>query len=166
MNSPSTLGPIDHIARAHPPWRDPSLGLSECGLPVANHPVVSLDEAVRRFRTLGRQRAAFTLCMTCVETAQRRSWVGRGGERHEALTWDSDPAAVIEREAQNATGYRWGSGDRPLDRLGALFRRELRAMAALVAAHPEEFEGYVAGLDETVDLASARDERAKRKAGR
>lgn len=41
-----------------------------------------------------------------------------------------------------------------------LLDRELRALAALVEAHREKFDGYLAGLESTVNLADAR---AKRK---
>jgi hypothetical protein len=67
-------------------------------------------------------------CMTCSQTAER--WE----------TWEKDPRKAVEREIQWECA--WRSGDRS-ERL----KDELRAIAALIAAHPEEFRELLTGMD-------------------
>lgn len=134
---------IDHIERGPVPWR--MVELTECGLPVANHPVITRDTFIARLREWGQQRTRFTVCQTCSTTAANNP------------PWEKDPVAVIRREAERC-GYFPREGDEGRD----LFTRELRALAALAAAHPEEFSGYVEGLTETVSLDAVRKSRSRR----
>jgi len=162
----STLSPVDHVARPRLPWRI-SPHLTECGKDLARFDldrIITTDALIARIRDLGRQRAAYTTCMTCWETARRHR-----SDR-------PDPLRVIMRELE---ALRW-SEDVPLgdlDHLTAARREqvtrdharrrlvagELEALGALVTAHRAEFDDYVAGLAETVSLT---DRRATRRASR
>jgi hypothetical protein len=136
----TALGPVDHLARPPLPWRH-AADLTECGIPLANLDptrVITAAALDRRIRDLGQQRTAYTTCMTCWSTAGR--W--RSGE--------PDPIQVIVREAQ-AVEYP-GRHPARRDALAA----EVEAIVALVAAHREEFDGYLAGRSEAVSLADRR----------
>lgn len=124
----------DHVRRPDLPWRvNP---LTECGRRLDDvRGVISREELAARLRRDGQQRTAFTVCMTCLSTVSR--WP----------QWDKDPVEAMAREFH---GYR--RHDRLAD--------ELRAIAAVVEAHRDEFDGYLAGLGETVRLDAVR--RAKR----
>lgn len=135
---------IDHVQRGALPWRE--VELTECGLPVEDHPVITRNSYIARLREWGQQRTRFTVCRTCATTAAN------------CPPWEEDPVSVIKREADRC-GWFPREGDEGRD----LFTRELRALAALAAAHPEEFAGYVDGLSETVSLDAAR--RNRKKAG-
>lgn len=127
--------PLEHIERAALPWRDERL--TECGLPTAGHPVLTRDQWIEKVRQLGKQRAAFTTCMTCWEAAQRNA------------AWSDDPVRAITRAASD-----WRRKD--------LFADELRAIALLLDAHREEYRETLAGLGNVGDLAARR--RARRRA--
>lgn len=132
---------IEHlIRRATVPWRAVEDHLTECGKNAADFPSITYDQFARKLRQQGQQRAAMSTCMTCWNAADR--W----------KTWAVDPVDAVRREV---LGLR--------DNV-ELFRRELWAIAALVQAHRDEFDGYLTGLNETTDLASRR--RAKRLTGR
>jgi hypothetical protein len=128
---------VDHVQRAKLPWRD--VDLTECGLPVEDHPVITRDTFAARIREWGKERTRYTVCMTCATTAPHYS------------AWETDPVSVMKREAERCGWY-----PRAQDVGRDLFTRELRAMAALIEAHREEFDGYVQGLAETSSLATAR----------
>jgi hypothetical protein len=134
---------IDHVERGALPWRD--VELTECGLPVANHPVITRASYAARLREWGQQRTRFTVCRTCATTSANYQ------------SWDENPVSAIRREAERC-GWFPQEGDEGRD----LFVRELRALAALAAAHPEEFTGYVQGLTETVSLDAARKSRRRK----
>jgi hypothetical protein len=72
-------------------------------------------------------------------------------------TWNSDPVAVIQREAQRAGWY----GEKP-QRMQ--LSRELLAIAALVEAHRPEFDELLTGLEQTVDLQARQQARRARRA--
>lgn len=128
----------DHILRPPLPWRESRT--SECGRSADDlRSTITRDQFIARLKTLGQQRTAFTVCMTCATTSNR--W----------QTFEVDPVDAIRREVY---GGRTEEG----------FANELRALAALMTAHPEEFHGYLYGLDRTTSLAEAR--RRKRQAGR
>lgn len=131
--------PKEHVERPPLPWR--AARITECGLPTAGHPVITRDEFVVKVRRQGKQRAAFTTCMTCWDTAQR--WP----------TWEQDPVRRICRETYG-NGAR-GSYDR--------FRAELYAIEVLVAAHREEFDAALAGLADAPRLDEARRVRRARR---
>lgn len=130
---------FDHVARPVPPWRD--VVLTECGLPIEDtRVVISRQDFQDKVRRQGQQRAALSTCMTCWETAAR--WED----------WTVSPSDVIRRE--------WATwrGRESATRLNA----ELRAIAALIEAHRDEFDGYLAGLEQTADLEAARQARRRR----
>jgi hypothetical protein len=135
---------IDHVARSPLPWR--TIELTECGLPVEAHPVITRDSYLARLREWGQDRTRFTVCRTCAQTAANYK------------TWEEDPVNAIQREA-----HRHGFFAREADGGRDLFTRELRALTALVEAHREEFDAYVEGLTETTSLDAVR--RAKRRRG-
>jgi hypothetical protein len=123
----------DHIIRADLPWR--KADLTECGRKISEVKGWTTADVIRaRERDLGKQRTAFTVCMTCWNTTSNYQ------------SWEQDPTNVISRHCQ-----RWGRNNE-LD----VLRAELRAIAALIEAHRDEFDGYIEGLSETIDLASRR----------
>jgi hypothetical protein len=126
----------DHVRRPDLPWRVATL--TECGKPildVAAH--ISRAELLARIKRDGVQRAAYSTCMVCLETSHR--WP----------EWASDPVQALAREFY---------GQREPTMLN-----ELRALAALVESHRDEFDGYLVGLGETVSLDERR--RARRLRG-
>lgn len=132
-----TLIPRDHIRRLDLPWRE--LGLTECGRPLDDvGQWITRDQIVARVKQDGIQRAAYSTCMTCLETVQR--WP----------SWGQNPAQFLIRQL--------GHYGRPDEQMAT----DLRAIALLIEAHKEEFAELVAGLQSTVDLDARR--RAKRTA--
>ena len=135
------LGPLDHLARPPLPWRLRAT-LTECGRPLAELDparVITAEILRRRVRDLGKQRAAYTTCMTCADTAQR--W----------RSIDPDPLTLLLREAESVQYL----SPRTADRRAAL-TVEIDAITALVAAHRAEFDDYLTGRAETVSLAARR----------
>lgn len=121
--------PLEHVERANLPWRDEAL--TECGLPTAGHPVLSRDAWLSKVKAQGKQRAAFTTCMTCWGAAARNS------------SWDHDPIRALSRACDD-----WKRKDQ--------FVAELRALALLVEAHRDEFDLALSGLGEATSLDAAR----------
>lgn len=163
------VGPVDHIARLIVPWRA-DVELTECGRAVTEVPaerIVTVDTVNARVRDQGQQRAAFSTCMTCWETAER--WHGSGRRNRlgailrelEALRY-VDHAPV--RRFAPGESVRW---DREYDRqLGAWerrkrFERELDAILALIQAHRAEFDGFITGHAAAPSLADARARRPR-----
>lgn len=138
-----TGGQLEHVARPVPPWRNEVL--TECGLPEEHErQVISREQFRDKMRRLGQQRSAMTTCMTCWHTAQR--WED----------WMMCPSDVMRRELMALQGAK-GRGAKN-ERLNA----ELRAIAALIAAHREEFDAYVSGLADAADLSVVRHARRLR----
>jgi hypothetical protein len=136
--------PVDHIARPALPWRDETR--TECGKDASKvASVITRDAALAKVKKQGKQRAALSTCMTCWSTAE--SWRG----------WDESPSEVLARETK---GLRWFN-EGPTGQAAKL-DAELRAIAALVEAHREEFDGFLTGLGQTVDLVKAREEQRRR----
>lgn len=136
----ATDGPRDHVLRAPLPWRTDHL--TECGRrsdDVAT--CITLDDLTARIKKHGKQRTAFTVCITCWNTSAN------------AAQWETNPVGVIWREAQRA-GI--GSTNPSIRPEAVRLTHELRAIAALIAAHPEEFSDYLTGLRETTSLADHR----------
>lgn len=133
MNHESTR---DHVLRPDLPWRTSTL--TECGKVAADvKSCIDREALLARIRHDGVRRAAYSTCMTCLETARR--WPD----------WGQDPVEALRRE------FHGGRADPRM-------HDELRALAALVAAHRDEFDGYLAGLAETVSLADRRARQARR----
>lgn len=128
--------PREHVRRPDLPWRTSTM--TECGRPTNDVGVViDRDALIAKIKRDGVQRAAYTTCMTCMETARR--WP----------LWSEDPVRALSRE------FYGGRAD-------PRFVGELRALAALVEEHRDEFDGYVEGLAETVSLDQVRRARARR----
>lgn len=124
--------PREHVERDPLPWRE--VTLTECGLAVADlKHVITRAEFEKKIASQGSQRAAFTTCMTCWSTSGRwRDSIYRGSALMVALR-------------------------RELDRGGSeSLERDMYAVTALIKAHREEFDAYVAGLEQTVDLSARR----------
>jgi hypothetical protein len=135
----SPTASLDHVARPVLPWRDEVL--TECGLPEEpDRRIITRDAFRAKVSREGQQRSAMTTCMTCWHTAQR--WED----------WTMCPADAMRRELMNFKGRTKN------DRLNA----ELRAIAALIAAHRDEFDAYLAGLADTTDLSVIRQARRMR----
>jgi len=130
--------PLEHVLRALSPWR--SGAETECGHDAAEFAparLITRDQFAAKVKQQGKQRSAMTTCMTCWHTAIRHG------------DWAHSPSSVLAREVNKAT-YRRDGEDEPL------IERELRAVAALIDAHRDEFDGYLAGLGETTSLAERR----------
>lgn len=160
----STLGPVDHLPRAVLPWRT-TAERTECGKDLADLPadrVITVAELQQRIRDIGKTRAAMTACITCMQTANR--WHPR-----------ADGSGVIETVVRELSGLEHASPPDPIPptsrHYGEISRRwarkqrilgELEAITALVAAHREEFDAYLAGLAETSSLDARRRQRRAR----
>lgn len=135
------LGDLTHIERPPLPWRPENK--TECGLDASRHPTWTRDEALEVQERVGKRRFAMHVCMTCAPVAGRHA------------TWEEDPAACLIRHAKKMTYSRWGRIGAP-DGEKRRFADELRAIAALIDAHREEFGDLVNGYSEVVDLAEMR----------
>lgn len=118
--------PVDHIRRPALPWRVDA-GLTECGYNASKVPTVSRQVHLQRLKDLGQQRTAMITCMTCLHAAER--WT----------TWEADPRQALEREI----AWEYGLGYRGRTDRGERLKDELIAIAALVAAHREEFDATI-----------------------
>lgn len=153
--SEDRVGPVDHITRTVLPWRTEA-ELTECGKPVADLTgrLVTRDEAVARIKRIGQKRAAFTLCMTCASTSDRH-------RNMHALTEDSVAAVARSTDGvRHAYPPYHGREETTQWRERERLRGEFEAIAALIEAHREEYEGYLAGREQTVSLADRRRKRA------
>lgn len=134
--------PLSHIIRTPLPWRDEQL--TECGRPTNDcGRVITVADARGAVKTLGKQRAAMMLCMTCANTCTR--WA----------TWDENPQARLAREVSQSTYHR---GPRV-----AQINRELRAIALLIEEHRDEYDAAVAVLGEAVSIDDLRAARAEKR---
>lgn len=123
----------DHIIRADLPWR--KAGLTECGRRIDSVAGwTTMAAIIDRVKRLGKQRTAFTVCMTCYTTGWNYQ------------SWEQDPIDVMRRHS-----VRYGQHND-----NDILRAELRAIAALIEMHREEFDNYLQGLSETIDLAARR----------
>lgn len=135
--------PLTHIARTSPPWRDASKTV--CGRLISQYAdglVVNLADARAMQRRLGKQRFALAICMTCAHN------VGNWAE------WDDSPVRRMEREV---TGGAFG-------RREPVIEHELRAIAALIDRHGDEFnelvESFASG--DVVTMSDLRRKRAQK----
>jgi hypothetical protein len=135
--------PLDHVARPSLPWRDDAI--TECGLSdMSAARVLSRAAFEDKVKRQGKTRSALTTCMTCWQTASR--W----------KDWSQAPSEVLRRELPS-----WSASRQPHPRIDA----ELRAIAALIAAHREEFDDFLTGLALTSDLETRRAMRRRRIVG-
>lgn len=157
MTDAEKLGPVDHITRPILPWRtEPDL--TECGKAVTAYPgrLLTREEAAARIKKIGRKRAAFSLCMTCVETSDRH----RNQHGHET--------DIVHVVARATAGVQYAYAPYPDRAPTALWLErqrlvaELEAINALISAHREEFDGYLSGREETVSLDDRRVQRRAR----
>lgn len=141
--------PLDHVIRAPLPWR--SEQLTECGREVSDvAAAITQQQLVARVKEYGKQRTAFTVCITCWSTASSHR-----------ETWESDPIAVLYRETLRAGAtHVMPRSDRP-ERV--VLTAELRAIGALIEAHRDEFDQYIAGLADTANLDAVRRERSAKR---
>lgn len=169
----STLGPVDHISRAALPWR-PGPELTECGKPIAELAgrVVTRDVIAARIRAVGQKRAAYETCMTCATTSDRwlRNSARHGGTNDAALLALAREINAIEHAYPPVPPVRGSDDQRYIARAEAardLWERrqrllaEIEAVGALIEAHRGEFDGYLAGLQDTVRLADRRPRRTR-----
>lgn len=160
----TTVGPVDHIARSALPWRT-APHLTECGKDVAGlgSRVVSRAVIEARIRDVGKMRAAYSTCMTCVSTASRHAPRQHGDEHLNAITREISALAYARPPREAPSGGPGDEHDQWLWTRRKQLVAEVEAIVALVQAHPDEFQGYLSGLGETVSLADRRT--AKRRAG-
>lgn len=124
---------VEHVYRPNLPWRPEEV--TECGLPAVDvAAVITRDAYVAKVRDLGKQRAAMSTCMTCMQTAER--WAD----------WALSPSNVIHRHTESY----WRSGK--TERID----NELRAIAALIEEHRAEFDNYLNGVAEIPSLSDKR----------
>lgn len=119
--------PVDHIARAHLPWREAS-AVTECGYDATKVKTISRAEYFQRRKDMGQQRCALLTCMTCSNTVDR--WA----------TWEDDPRKALGREIEWEAGWS-------RDKRGTRLRDELTAIAALVDAHKDDFLASVDAIE-------------------
>jgi hypothetical protein len=170
----SELGPLDHLPRTLLPWRtEPDL--TECGRPIGDvgGRIVTVAELQARIASIGRQRAAFTACMTCMEAADRHHRAGAGdamgaiARELAAVQYVSDYSDAQLQVIYGGPGARRRGGVEKAKAARDRRRRfaaELDAIAALVAAHRDEFDGYLADRAETASLDEARAARRLKRA--
>lgn len=133
--------PLRHIERPSLPWRPETK--TGCGLDVAGVPTWTRDEARAKAKSLGRQRFSLFACMTCTTV------FGNTPE------WDVDPAGCLGRVCDRLGGLRFYRGARHQPERER-FAAELRAIAALVEAHRDEFDETVEALLQTTSLDQKR----------
>jgi hypothetical protein len=136
---------VDHVARPPLPWRDSHL--TECGRPLGDLPIISRDELESRLTNWGKRRTAMATCITCCDNVRRYT------------TWQVDPVAAIAREV-DAFRYHLRGQQGPMF---AQLRLELRAVEALIEAHRDEFDGFIAAAGQATDLDAARRSRRDRR---
>jgi hypothetical protein len=128
----SVDGPLEHVARAMLPWSTRT-GLTECGRVVTDVAAVIDNQAfMAKFRKQGKTRAAMTTCMNCWSRLEYR-----------AGSWEKAPLEIARRDLD-----RYNEKERIV--------LELRALAALVDAHRQEYLDLVDGLGDTTNLAERR----------
>lgn len=165
MTDTEKVGPLDHITRAVLPWRT-TADLTECGKDVARlvDRIVTRDDAYARIKRMGQKRASFTLCMICAETSDRRNRfepadaVAVVARETSALRHASPPLPFVPYEGSERNAARRQRAEREWAERQQI-NGEFEAIAALIAAHREEFDSYLSGREQTVSLADRRRQR-------
>jgi hypothetical protein len=130
---------LEHVIRSRPPWRRGD-DLTECGKPVSKvTAVITRDAFLAKVRRQGQQRSAMSTCMTCWHTSQNHP------------SWEENPVKSLVREAMRFEWHLPGREGRDLT-----FYDELRAIEALIAAHPDEWAELLTDLSDTVRLDDRR----------
>lgn len=132
--------PVDHILRPHLPWRCDSGAITECGYDASKVKTLTREEYFARLKDMGQQRTALMTCMTCSNTAQR--WG----------SWEDDPRLALHREIEWEGGWRHTGNKR-----GQRLKDELFAIAALIAAHREEFDAAIAATEQQREWLAKKD---------
>lgn len=130
--------PLKHLPLEVPPWS--RLELTVCGRmrdDVAA--MTTVDEATARIKRDGKQRAYASLCMTCI------------GRVH-SLTWETNPQETTFYWVQKADSYHGAKNP-----IRNLVLAELKALAALVRAHPDEWAAHLEPPENVVGLHSVKD---------
>jgi hypothetical protein len=133
--------------------------MTECGRAVEDvASVIDVEQLKWRLRQWGQQRTAFTVCITCMNTAK------------DAPRWDTRPVGMLARDYRRGHALVYRDYDRNtgqygpvlVDQLGA----ELHAIAGLIEAHREEFDQRVESAKQAALFAARRSaaERSKQKA--
>lgn len=135
MTDDEVQGRKAHVYRTVPPWRQ-SPPLTQCGLDPEGRWVLTIEEADAKWKREGSTRAAYTFCMTC--TSRARSYSGAWN------SWQEDPVRLIDRDEGGPHA--------------GLAKRELHALAALAAAHPDQFAQLLAAGN---DLETRRQQRGR-----
>jgi len=136
---------LEHVIRSRPPWRRGE-DLTECGKPTSNvTAVITRDAFIAKVRKQGQQRSAMSTCMTCWHTARNHP------------SWEENPVSSLVREAMRFKWHLPGAEGRDLT-----FYDELRAIEALIAAHPDEWADLLTGLGDTARLDDKRRQRRRR----
>lgn len=135
--------PMTHILRPKPPWE--TQDLTHCGRQAETVAHTTADGMMAHLRKYGRQRTAYTHCMTCVDRVQAYSRIDTNLRVAVPMTWESEPVAITERWLDRT--YEPTEKDRK--------RRMLHAIAAIIEAHQDEFDAMVAA-DGVADLAAHR----------
>lgn len=133
--------PLDHIERGSLPWR--SDRLTECGRPTNDigGKLLSVEDVKVRINKLGKQRTAFTVCMTCLDRVRYNA------------RWETDPVGVMHRETVRNT---WAGRGKTSNADTGRMANELRAIATLIVAHRDEFDQLCTGIADTPNLAERR----------
>lgn len=135
--------PMKHVLRPRPPWE--TVELTHCGRQGDSVPVTTVDGIEAHIRKYGRQRTAYTHCMTCLDRVQAYSRIDVGLQRRVPISWENDPVSVTERWLDRT--FEESERSRK--------RRILHAISALVEEHQAEFDAMVAA-DGVADLADRR----------
>jgi hypothetical protein len=140
---------LDHIERSSPPWQRDRL--TECGRLITDvKSVVSRAAIKAKVEKLGKQRSAFSTCMTCLERS------------HPFQTWEQSPGSVVSRYVERSRYVTYGRQDD--DTRGQRIAMELYALGHLVENHREEFEQTIEDISQTTSLADERLKRARKRA--
>jgi hypothetical protein len=123
---------LHHIERGMLPWW--THRLTECGRDPERYPTWTRDQAVAEYDRLGPQQFSLVVCITCRDTANRHP------------DWDHNPISCINRHTE------WVDDEPQV-------AAELRAIAALIDAHRDEFDQAVADHLTPTSLADKRRQR-------
>ena len=143
-----SFGKPRHIIAETWPWRTPDL--TECGRAIEDVArTCTLGEAAQIQQTArSKTVASLVLCQTCMDTCGRHYWT----------TWRMNPMGLVNRLTTHHHVRAAESSPR-IDRMNI----ELRAIAALIAEHRDEFDAYIIGVQATTPLDAARKTRKTRK---